>query len=122
MAFTSLFLASSSMALADVISDWNEKEVAAGYTARGGNSMHSRNMAIVVDIADLEKAFWACDYTASVDGIVDAGMAIQCGIATEDLKLRKFNGDFNTMLSWWQQNKAGGYRALDRAYRAARHP
>jgi hypothetical protein len=73
-------------------------------------------------LADMEKAFWACDYTATVHGIVDAGTAISCGIATEDLRLRKFNGDFNAMLSWWHQNKAGEYRTLDRAYRAARHP
>jgi hypothetical protein len=72
-------------------------------------------------LPDLEKAFWACDYTATVHGIVDAGTAIPCGIATEDLRQRKFNGDFNAMLGWWQQNKAAEYRALDRTYRAARH-
>jgi hypothetical protein len=62
----------------------------------------------------LEKSFWACDYTATVHGIVDAGTAISCGIATENLRLRKFNGDFNAMLRWWHENKVGQYRALDR--------
>jgi hypothetical protein len=47
VAFTSLFIASAPVAWADVVSDWTAKAVAAGYTARAGNSMHSRNMAIV---------------------------------------------------------------------------
>ncbi len=34
-------------ARADVVSDWNERAVAAGYTARVSPDMHSRNMAIV---------------------------------------------------------------------------
>jgi hypothetical protein len=34
-------------ALADVVTDWNERGVAAGYTARNSPDMHSRNMAIV---------------------------------------------------------------------------
>lgn len=46
-ASTSLFLALSGMAMADVITDWNEKAVAAGYTARFAPDLHSRNMAIV---------------------------------------------------------------------------
>jgi hypothetical protein len=73
-------------------------------------------------LADLEKAFWTCDYTATVYGILDAGMGVECGIATEDLKQKKFNGNFNAMLSWWQQNKAAQHGALDTAYRAAFHP
>lgn len=46
IAFTSLFLALSSIAMADVITDWYEKAVTAGYAARAGGAMHSRNMAI----------------------------------------------------------------------------
>ena len=34
-------------ALANVVTDWNERAVAAGYTARISPDMHSRNMAIV---------------------------------------------------------------------------
>lgn len=34
-------------ALADMVTDWNETAVAAGYTARVSPDMHSRNMAIV---------------------------------------------------------------------------
>lgn len=40
-------LAAAAGAMADVVTDWNEKAVAAGYTGRSGNSLHSRNMAIV---------------------------------------------------------------------------
>jgi hypothetical protein len=47
IAFASAFLASATTAWADVVTDWTGKAVAAGYTARAGNSMHSRNMAIV---------------------------------------------------------------------------
>jgi hypothetical protein len=34
-------------ACADVVNDWNDQVVAAGYAARVGNSVHSRNMAIM---------------------------------------------------------------------------
>src|ERR1017187_4839178 len=47
IASTSLFLALSIIAMADVITDWNEKAVAAGYAARIAPDLHSRNMAIV---------------------------------------------------------------------------
>jgi hypothetical protein len=46
-AVTSLGLALSGMAAADVVTDWNVTAVAAGYTARLSPDMHSRNMAIV---------------------------------------------------------------------------
>lgn len=47
MASAAVFLAAGPLAWADVVSDWNDRAVAAGYAARAGNSMHSRNMAIV---------------------------------------------------------------------------
>jgi hypothetical protein len=45
LAAASLFTAP--YARADVVSDWNERAVAAGYTGRLSPDMHSRNMAIV---------------------------------------------------------------------------
>lgn len=43
-----LWIASgASAAMTDVVSDWNARAVAAGYTARLSPDMHSRNMAIV---------------------------------------------------------------------------
>ena len=62
--------------------------------------------AAVQSLAELEAAFWACDHAATVHGILDAGIALACGVATESLRRRKFDGDFEAMLSWWQQNKA----------------
>jgi hypothetical protein len=71
-------------------------------------------------LAELEEAFWTCDHAAARQGILDASTGTQCGVATEDLRLQKFNGDFRAMLSWWQRNKAREHRALDDAYRAVR--
>ena len=67
--------------------------------------------------ADLEKAFWLCDY-AGTTGSVDSGMAIACSTITEELKIRNFNGDFDAMVAWWQQNKPAEHQALEAASRA----
>ena len=69
-------------------------------------------------LTDLEKTFWLCDHTATVYG-VDAGTAMMCVSATMDFKRRKFNGDLNAMLMWWEQNKLREHEAIDSAYRAA---
>jgi hypothetical protein len=42
-----LLAAAASLAIADVITDWNEKAVAAGYTARQGPPPHTRVVAMV---------------------------------------------------------------------------
>jgi hypothetical protein len=75
------------------------------------NSTPSIAAVAFVGSADLEKAFWICDHAATNHG-VDGGMGIACGVITEDLKVRKFNGDFNLMLAWWRQNKAAEHQAL----------
>ena len=46
---------------------------------------------------------------------VDGATAIACGVITEDLKVKKFNGDFDSMLAWWRQNKAAEHQALTTA-------
>jgi hypothetical protein len=61
--------------------------------------------------ADLEKAFWICDHAATTNG-VDGGAAIACGAITEDLRMRKFSGDFDLMLAWWRKNKPAEHQAL----------
>jgi hypothetical protein len=66
--------------------------------------------------ADLEKAFWICDHAATNHG-VDGGAAIACGAITESLKVSKFNGDFDSMLAWWRENKVAQHRALGMASR-----
>jgi len=65
-------------------------------------------------IAELERAFWACDHAATI-GPIDSGIAITCGALTETFKQRRFGGDFNAMLTWWRQNKEAEYLALDKA-------
>jgi len=72
-------------------------------------------------LADLEKAFWVCDHAATIHGVLDMGTAVACAAATRDFRQRKFNGDFNAMLSWWQRNKARQHQLLDFRYRAASH-
>jgi hypothetical protein len=79
------------------------------------NSRHSIEVsARASSFADLEKAFWICDHAATTTG-VDGGAAIACGAITEDLKMRKFSGDFDLMLVWWRKNKAAEHQALTTA-------
>jgi hypothetical protein len=60
---------------------------------------------------DLERIFWACDRAASTIGVSGSeGMA--CSDATEQLRLRKFAGDFDAMLEWWRANKSAAYQAF----------
>jgi hypothetical protein len=61
--------------------------------------------------ADVEKAFWACDYAATTRW-VDAEEGAMCVANYEELKRSKFSGDFQALLEWWQKNKAAQHRAL----------
>ena len=69
-------------------------------------------------MAELERAFWACDHAATV-GRIDSGTASTCSALTDTLKVRKFNSDFNAMLAWWQQHKEAEHLALAAAHRHA---
>lgn len=71
--------------------------------------------------ADLEKAFWACDYAATTRGVI-GGEAAMCGVIHEELKWSKFAGDFQAMLSWWQQNKAAEHQAAAAVSRTVAAP
>jgi hypothetical protein len=62
----------------------------------------------------LEKAFWACDY-AGTNGAVDSGMGIVCTELTRELMMKKFNGDYDAMVAWWQQHKPAQHHALNAA-------
>ena len=61
--------------------------------------------------ATLEKAFWACDY-AGTNGSVDADTGIACIELTRELRMKKFNGDFEALVAWWQQHKPMQHGAL----------
>ena len=78
------------------------------------NSAASMAAVTFTRSADLEKAFWVCDHAATQNG-VDGGTAIACGAIYEELKVKRFNGDFDSMLTWWRQNKAAEHRALSNA-------
>ena len=71
-----------------------------------------------LDLDQLERAFWACDHAASTTG-VDGPAGMACGSATEQLKLQKFNGDFEAMLAWWRENKESAHQTLDRSAASA---
>ena len=54
--------------------------------------------------ADLERAFWACDYVATNYGVHAAPVEL-CINVTAALQDRKFGGDFAQLLEWWGHNK-----------------
>ena len=56
-----------------------------------------------VRTADLERAFWVCEYVATTRGNADIAT---CTAVYEALMQRKFGGDFEVLRKWWQQNKA----------------
>lgn len=55
-------------------------------------------------MVELERAFWYCDFIATTEG-VQATPVAACRFATEQLKKRKFAGNFEEFLSWWRANK-----------------
>jgi hypothetical protein len=65
-------------------------------------------------LADLEKAFWACDYRATTHGVHSTPVEI-CATATAELKRIKFGGSFEELLAWWRQNKIAEHRALEQS-------
>src|SRR5262245_5631565 len=62
--------------------------------------------------ADLEHGFWVCDYVATTHGI-DATPATLCSTITDELKSRKFGGDFEALVEWWRENKVVEHRKLE---------
>jgi hypothetical protein len=61
-------------------------------------------------MADLESAFWRCDYAATQSAL-DASSAQSCAEVHETLKQRKFGGDFARLLTWWGQHKPAVFLA-----------
>jgi hypothetical protein len=58
-----------------------------------------------VDFAELETAFWVCDYTATTRGM-EATPVDRCAVVYEELKNVKFGGDFHLLHTWWLENKS----------------
>jgi hypothetical protein len=59
-------------------------------------------------LAQLERAFWLCDYVATTEGVT-ATPRHACRSVTEEVKRRKFGGGFRPFLDWWRENKDAEY-------------
>ncbi|MGZ8253769.1 MAG: hypothetical protein ACXWVT_02880 [Burkholderiaceae bacterium] len=77
------------------------------------NSPHAvaRMRLASVSVVDLERSFWVCDYVAAARGVTE-DLIIHCAATYDELKDRKFGGDFDRLLGWWQQNKAASHARL----------
>lgn len=60
-------------------------------------------------LADLETAFWVCEYAATTRGNANVE---NCAAIYSALKERKFGGDFEELLKWWQQNRESVFRRI----------
>lgn len=69
-------------------------------------------MPVVVATEQLESAFWLCDY-ASTDRAFQPVDAMACSVVTEDLRKRRFGGDFDAMYTWWQGARLAAHRAIE---------
>jgi len=80
-----------------------------GAHAQERPTSHDESIRTRAASSELEKAFWKCDYAVTTSG-VGLGEGAWCAEISDELKNRKFAGDFRAMLVWWQQNKAAEYR------------
>jgi hypothetical protein len=62
-------------------------------------------------LAELEEAFWVCDYTATTSRAAELDPTA-CVAVYDAMKERKFGGNFDKLLAWWQQNKVARHHAL----------
>jgi hypothetical protein len=53
----------------------------------------------------LEARFWACDVLAT-QTVLSSDEGAQCVRWQDELKQRRFGGDFGRLLAWWQAHKA----------------
>lgn len=68
-----------------------------------------------LSVADLEQAFWECDYFATTRGIASTP-ASKCAVVTATLKKVKFKGDYEALLAWWRDNKVTEHARLRRQF------
>jgi hypothetical protein len=86
---------------------------AAELPVRAASDAVTANAHSKMTAADLERAFWICDYTATMHGVSAAPIEI-CSAVTDELKQLQFSGDFMQMLKWWEQNKPHEHTRLGR--------
>lgn len=77
----------------------------------------SEEATVAAKLTDLEKAFWICDY-AQANGVIDPHEEAFCSAVTSQLKRVKFEGKFDKLLAWWQENRVMQHQELDRAFAA----
>jgi hypothetical protein len=71
----------------------------------------AEEIAAAMQPADLEKAFWLCDYTATTRGIDATPVAI-CSAVWDEFKQTRFAGSFEDLLAWWRVHKVAQHEAL----------
>ena len=94
---------------------------AQGYAEESARSLRSSASVDARVTMDTERAFWVCDYAATTRWVSPEEGAL-CVAIYEDLKKRKFDGDFRLMLDWWQKNKQAEHSSLAAAGRATGAP
>lgn len=85
---------------------------AGNVTAQDVDVPLSRSPLAAASVAELEQAFWTCDYVATIRGPAGADTAI-CAAVYDALKERKFRGDFDLLLAWWEKNKLAQHAARE---------
>jgi hypothetical protein len=70
-----------------------------------GSGLAHANAGPTLSDAALEARFWACD-VASTHTALSAAEGAQCVRWQDELKQRRFGGDFERLLAWWRANKA----------------
>jgi len=88
-----------SLALSFAISSFSASATQAGYQPQNATD------------AVLESVFWECDYTATIR-MLEPDVAAVCSRINEELKVRKFEGDFEQMLIWWTARKVAEHRKV----------
>ena len=79
--------------------------------AQAAWSPSAQTDAGLTGLAELEMAFWLCDYIATTRG-VEATPIATCSAVYDELKTVKFSGDFGELLDWWKENKLSEHRKI----------
>jgi hypothetical protein len=56
------------------------------------------------DDEKLERAFWDCD-TRSTREVLSMADGVLCVTLSDELKQRRFGGDFTRLMAWWRAHK-----------------
>jgi hypothetical protein len=89
--------------------------LAAAPAQADGGVPDTRPAAVVA--AELEKAFWVCDY-AGTNGVVDPMQGAACIAITDEFKRVQFDGDLDRLVAWWSLHKIARHQELMRAQTA----